>query len=253
MISYLLLSAFIPIRWHTGKFPRPPGRSGKLRDTRFGTLTGIRGYIQCMELSVDVTEANKVATSDPHSFEREALPCLDAVFRFARSLAHERADADDLVQETFLRAYRSWSTFLPGADCRRWLFTICHNAFLRSRERSQRRELHEQGDIDALPAVILHAHAIRDGTDALLTQIELVPALRGALEMLAEPFRSVVLLVDAEGYTYQEASELLSVPVGTVRSRLYRGRRFLQEILFAHARDVGLGCAGTHQGSTDHE
>lgn len=206
-----------------------------------------------MELSVDVTDTSKFVTPHTRSFEREALPCLDAVFRFARSLAHERADVDDLVQETFLRAYRSWHTFLPSMDCRRWLFAICHNAFLRSREKSQRREFHEQGDLDALPAVILHAHAVRDGTDALLTQIELVPALRDALEMLAEPFRSVVLLVDKEGYSYQEVAELLAVPVGTVRSRLYRGRRFLQEVLFAHARDVGLGCAGIRRKSSDHE
>lgn len=96
--------------------------------------------------------------------------------------------------ETFLRAYGSWHTFLRGMDCRRWLFAICHNAFLRSREKSHRRESYEQGDLDALPAVILHAHAVRDETDALLTQIE-----------------------------------------------------------FAHARDVGLGCAGIHRKSSDHE
>jgi RNA polymerase sigma-70 factor (ECF subfamily) len=203
-------------------------------------------------MPMGVTENGTIATADSRSFEGEALPCLDAVFRFAQSLTHERADADDLVQETFLRAYRSWRTFLPGMDCRRWLFAICHNAFLRSREKRQRRDLHEQGDMDALPAVMLHAHAVRDGTDVLLTQIDLVPALRGALEMLAEPFRSVVVLVDQEGYSYQEVAELLAVPVGTVRSRLYRGRRFLQEVLFAHARDVGLGCAGTKGKVLDH-
>src|ERR1044071_4607853 len=71
------------------------------------------------------------------AFEREALPWLDDVYRFALSLTREESDADDVVQETFLRAYRSWHTFIPGTDCRRWLFTICRNVFLRSRERQK--------------------------------------------------------------------------------------------------------------------
>lgn len=200
----------------------------------------------------DVTKRAQSVTGKSVSFEREALPCLDAVFRFARSLAQEKSDADDLVQETFLRAFRSWHTFRSGMDCRRWLFAICHNAFLRSREKQQKDRVTEEGDIDALPAVILHAHAVRDGTDALLSQIELVPALRGALEMLAEPFRTVVVLVDQDGYSYQEVAELLHVPVGTVRSRLFRGRRFLQEVLFAHARDAGLGHTETNHGFKNH-
>ena len=185
------------------------------------------------------------------SFEREALPSLDAVYRFARSLARNAADAEDLAQETLLKAFRSWHTFKEGSDCRRWLFAICHNTFLRAERQAQRRATHEAGDADALPAVMLHAGAVRDGTDALLTWIELGPALRDALDRLAEPFRSAVLLVDGEGYTYQEAAELLGAPVGTVRSRLFRGRRLLQEVLLAHARDAGLGAAGIEKRGSD--
>jgi RNA polymerase sigma-70 factor (ECF subfamily) len=192
--------------------------------------------------SAPTAEEQRVAAA----FEHDALPCLDAVYRFARSLTHDAADADDLVQETFLRALRSWHTFRPGADCRRWLFAICHNAFLASRARARVR--HEQGDgddgdLDALPAVMLHHGAVRDGTDELLARIGLGPALHDALAHLSEPFRAAVVLVDGEGHSYDDAAALLHVPVGTVRSRLFRGRRLLQEALFLHARDAGLACS----------
>jgi RNA polymerase sigma-70 factor (ECF subfamily) len=180
------------------------------------------------------------------AFEREALPWLDAVYRFARSLTHDAADADDLVQETFLRALRSWHTFRPQADCRRWLFAICHHAFLASREHARIRPDQCRacdGDVDALPAVMLHHGAVRDGTDELVARISLAPALHDALEHLVQPFRAVVVLIDGEGHSYEDAAALLHVPVGTVRSRLFRGRRLLQESLFAHARDAGLTCA----------
>ena len=186
------------------------------------------------------------ADSRAGSFECVALPWLNAVHRFARSLTHDAADADDLVQDTFLRALRSWHTFHEGADCRRWLFAICHHAFLASRERLHARPEPSdacEGDVDALPAVMLHHGAVRDGTDELLARIGLGPALNDALAHLSEPFRAVVVLVDGEGHSYDDAAAVLHVPVGTVRSRLFRGRRLLQEALFAHARDAGFACA----------
>jgi RNA polymerase sigma-70 factor (ECF subfamily) len=96
------------------------------------------------------------------------------------------------------------------------------------------------GDVDALPAVMLHHGAVRDGTDELLARIGLGPALHDALAALSADFRTVVVLVDGEGHSYEDAAALLHVPVGTVRSRLFRGRRLLHESLFAHARDAGL-------------
>jgi len=174
------------------------------------------------------------------SFEQTALPWLDAVYRFARSLARNEADADDLVQETFLRALRAWHTFHTDGDCRRWLFAICHNAHLGGIRQAGRRPAAIDGDIDSLPAVLLHHLAVKDGTDELVARLDLRPALSRALATLSEPFRAVVLLVDGEGHTYTSAAETLGVPVGTVRSRLFRARRLLQESLFACARDAGL-------------
>lgn len=176
-------------------------------------------------------------------FARDALPYMDDVYRFALSLTRNAADADDIVQETFLRAFRSWHTFQPGSDARRWLFTICRNAFLRAREKSRHEVDMEDGDAETLAAVRLHADMLNDGTDQLLTRLDLAPALRTALHDLQEPFRSAVVLVDVEDQSYEAASEILGVPIGTVRSRLFRGRRQLQEKLRVYARDAGFASA----------
>jgi RNA polymerase sigma-70 factor (ECF subfamily) len=179
------------------------------------------------------------ASASDTSFAREALPWMDDVYRFALSLARDPADAEDIVQETYLRAYRSWDTFEPGSDCRRWLFTICRNAFLRSRERHHREVALEDGDAEALAAARVHQQMVDDGTDRLLARIDLGPALAQALAALEEPFRSAVVLVDVEDQSYETAAAILGVPIGTVRSRLFRGRRQLQERLLHVARDAG--------------
>ena len=175
------------------------------------------------------------------SFAREALPWMDDVYRFALSLTRDPTDAEDIVQETYLRAYRSWHTFEEGSDCRRWLFTICRNAFLRSRERQRHEVAVEDGDADALASVRVHQQMLDDGTDRLLARLDLRPALDEALAALDEPFRSAVVLVDVEDQSYETAAEVLGVPVGTIRSRLFRGRRQLQQKLVQYARDAGIG------------
>ena len=178
------------------------------------------------------------------AFERDALPWLDDVYRFAVSLTRDEADADDVVQETFLRAYRSWHTFIPGTDCRRWLFTICRNVFLRSRERQRPTVDLEDGEQDAVAAGSVYAAAREMGYDDIYARVDLAPALRDAIDELAEPFRSAVLLVDVEDLTYEAAAEVMEVPIGTVRSRLFRGRRLLQEKLLTVAEDLGFKPAG---------
>jgi RNA polymerase sigma-70 factor (ECF subfamily) len=144
------------------------------------------------------------------------------------------------VQETFLRAYRSWHTFIPGTDCRRWLFTICRNVFLRSRERQRPMVDLEDGEQDAVAAGSVYAAAREKGYSDIYARLDLAPALRDALDELAEPFRSAVILVDVEDLTYESAAEVMGVPIGTVRSRLFRGRRLLQEKLLTVAEDLGF-------------
>jgi RNA polymerase sigma-70 factor (ECF subfamily) len=183
---------------------------------------------------------SKPAPTPLPDFRETALPFMPDVYRFARSLTRDSADADDVLQETFLRALRSWHTFIPGSDCRRWLFTICRNVYLRSRERSERQVALDDGDDEAIAAVQAHAGWVRDGTDALLSRLDLGPAIAAALDELSEPFRSAVVLVDLEDHSYEEAAAILDVPVGTVRSRLFRARRILQERLARYAVDAGF-------------
>jgi RNA polymerase sigma-70 factor (ECF subfamily) len=173
------------------------------------------------------------------------------VYRFALSLTRDVSDAEDLVQETYLRAFRAWHTFQPGSDARRWLFTICRNAFLRTRERRRHEVVADDAEAETLAAVQFHANMARDEADRLLARIDLAPAIKQAITELAEPFRSAVLLVDVEDQTYDEAAEILGVPIGTVRSRLFRGRRQLQERLVRYARDAGIRAATPSAKPTD--
>src|SRR5690349_25017044 len=173
-------------------------------------------------------------------FEREALPWLDDVYRFALSLTRDSVDAEDVVQDTYLRAYKSWHTYVPGSDCRRWLFTICRNVFLRSLER--RSPTVDFGDTEgeALANGAMYREATtRDNSDDMFTRLDLAPAIEKALSKLPEPFQSTVMLVDVQDKPYEAAATILGIPVGTVRSRLFRGRRLLQAMLTTYARDAG--------------
>ncbi len=183
-------------------------------------------------------------------FDRAVLERMDDVYRFAMSLTRHAAAAEDLLQETYLRAFRSWQTFQPGSDARRWLFTICRNAFLRMLQREKGQvSIDETGDDDAWSAVLHHASIASDGTADRLARLDLGPAISDAIGALNEPFRSAVVLVDVEGSSYEEASEILGVPIGTVRSRLFRARRQLQESLAAFARDAGFENASRQGGN----
>jgi RNA polymerase sigma-70 factor (ECF subfamily) len=176
-------------------------------------------------------------------FQVEALCWLPEVTRFALSLTRDEADADDLVQETFLRAYRSWDQYTPGTECRGWLFTICRNIFLRLRERESRQLLCEDPELEALAAAAVHASAQQSGYGDVFARIDLSEAVERALAELPEGFREAVILVDVEDQSYEMAAQVLGVPIGTVRSRLFRGRRLLQEALLSYARDAGLAPA----------
>ena len=212
----------------------------------FATLPapGLASGSQAVALAVSRSQYPAGDSERDLAFERDALPWLDDVYRFALSLTRDEADADDVVQETFLRAYRSWHTFIPGTDCRRWLFTICRNVFLRSRERQRPTVDLEDGEQDAVAAGSVYAAARERGYDDIYARLDLAPALRDAIDELAEPFRSAVILVDVEDMTYESAAEVMQVPIGTVRSRLFRGRRLLQEKLLTVAEDLGFTPAG---------
>ena len=190
-----------------------------------------------------LTEPMADSTLLPESvgeFEKLTLPHLKAVSRFALSLTRDRADADDLVQETYFLAWRGWKTYRPESDTRPWLFTICRNAFLRTLRRANRMVESEDGDMDALPAVVSHVHAVSLGLGDIFERVDVRPAIEQAIRNLPEPHHSVLVLIDLEEHSYEEAAMILGLPIGTVRSRLFRARRIIQQTLIAYAQDAGL-------------
>ncbi len=177
-------------------------------------------------------------------FSEEALPHLDAVYRFALRLTRGREEAaEDLVQETFLQAYRTWHTYTRGTNARAWLFTICRNAFLRGEERRGRRPEVVASDLDAdveaLAATAVFSEVESADPERAIFDSFVDEEVVRAVDNLPEPFREAVVLSDLEGLSYPELSEVLAIPVGTVKSRLFRGRRLLQQALYEYALEMG--------------
>lgn len=185
----------------------------------------------------DQTEAKR---QKDQRFANEALVWLADVTRFALSLTRDESDADDLVQETFLRAFQAWDTYVAGTECRGWLFTICRNAYYRQQRRERRMVQCDDPDLEALAAVAVHASASTAGLGDVFGRVDLGEAIDDALTQLPDQFREAIILVDVQDQSYEAAAEVVGVPVGTIRSRLFRGRRLLQEALIDHARDLGL-------------
>ena len=180
--------------------------------------------------------------SDVVAFERLTMPHLAEVARFARALTRDASRADDLVQETYLQALRGWHTFQEGSDPRRWLFAVCHHTFLRTIRREARyvEAPDEDPELESLATAVAHWNAQRSGAAEIVERMDLRAAIDRALAALPPHYRGVAVLVDVEGQSYEEAALVLDVAVGTVRSRLFRARRLLQDLLFEHARDWEL-------------
>lgn len=179
------------------------------------------------------------------TFNDEAIPLMDAVYRFALRLSGEPDRAQDLTQETFLRAYQNWDKYTLGTQPRSWLFTICRNVFLRREERRHRhaRVVAEKADEDprhiSREATVFMEVKDRDPEGSFWSQVVDEEVLR-AIDALPDEFREAVVLSDLEDLSYQEVSEVLGVPVGTVKSRLFRGRRILQKELYEYAVEQGI-------------
>lgn len=177
--------------------------------------------------------------SATEEFEAVALSHLDMLYRSALRLTHNRAEAEDLVQEAYLRAFRSSHRFTPGTNVRAWLFTILRNAFLNQR-RQLGREAPEEDSVaweSATESVTLESG--QDNPEEAFLQAELHGDVDRALKALPVVFREAVILTDLEGWTYKEASEALGCPIGTVMSRLSRGRSLLRQALHRYAQEHG--------------
>lgn len=171
------------------------------------------------------------------SFEREALVHLDTVYRVALRLAGNAADADDLVQETMLKAYRSWDQYQQGTNAKGWLLTILRNSFINEYRRRTRHP--ETVDVDTIePFAVLSEEQDEDPQGRFFDQI-VDEEVQRAVDGLPEVFREALVLSDVEGLNYQEIAGVLGVPVGTVKSRLFRARRLLKERLYRYAVEMG--------------
>lgn len=178
-------------------------------------------------------------------FEDLAMPLFDSLYNFANWLARDQGEAEDLVQEAYLKALRSFASFQPDTNFRAWIFQILRNTFLSSRTTRDRRmtlAMDSEEDFPVLPATSATP-------ESLLIQRSSVEAVRDAIEQLPVIFREVILLCDIEDASYREIAEILSIPVGTVMSRLARARKAIRKSLLsscsavvsrdlAHASDI---------------
>lgn len=194
--------------------------------------------------------------AEQRDFAAAAMPLAGPLYSAALRLTRNASDAEDLVQETFLRGYRSYGTFAEGTNLRAWLLRILTNVFINTYRAKQRRvDETDLGDIEDLYLyrrlgtleAVLASRSAEDQLLDLFTDDE----VRRAIEDLPEAFRLPVLLADVEGFAYKEIAELLEIPIGTVMSRLHRGRKAMQKSLYAFAQARGLVAAPSEPGNPD--
>src|SRR6188768_3175734 len=183
--------------------------------------------------------------ADQARFVEDTAPFMDSLFGAALRMTRNRSDAEDLLQETFLRAYRGYGRFEEGTNLRAWLYRIMTNTFINSYRARQRRP--EETDLGEVEDLYLYrrmggleqALAARSAEDQLI-DLFTDDEVKQALEALPENFRLPVLLADVEDFSYKEIAEMLEIPIGTVMSRLHRGRKAMQKLLYDFAVDRGL-------------
>ncbi len=185
-------------------------------------------------------------SSDPTrldwNFETAALPFLDGLYNMGYRLTRNAEDAEDLVQETYFKAYKHYDKFQEGTNLKAWLFRILRNTFINGYRKKQNQPPQSAfSDIEDSFESLVNQDAgqeIKNPEEEILSGV-IDEDVQEALDTLREDYRLVIHLVDLEGFSYKEAAEILEVPVGTVMSRLYRGRRLLERVLLDYARRHG--------------
>jgi RNA polymerase sigma-70 factor (ECF subfamily) len=173
-------------------------------------------------------------------FEHEAVPHMDVLYNYALRMTSNPDDAKDLVQETFLKAYRFWDKYEKGTNIRAWLFRIMKNSYInRYRKETKEPETVDYNDIQNFYHTIRYESSDPNDLQEKIFGGLLEDDVAHALESLPEDFRTVVILCDIEGLSYEEIAEFVNCPIGTVRSRLHRGRHMLRAKLFEYAKKRG--------------
>jgi len=180
------------------------------------------------------------ATSQQRSFVEEMLPHMDSLYNYALWLTNEHNAANDLIQDTYLKAYRFFDKYEKGTNARAWLFRIMKNSYINDYRKKTREPDNLEFD-ESEYSYLDSMHSSRDTTDVreLLYRNLLDDDISGALADLPENFRTAIVLRDIEGLTYEELADFFDIPIGTVRSRLHRARKALGEKLVNYARDRG--------------
>ena len=191
-----------------------------------------------MALTITLTQKEK-----ERIFSEEFLPHADALLNFGYHLTKNQVEAEDLMQETFLKSFKAIDKYLVGTNAKAWLFRILKNEFINRYRQNQRRP--NSVDIDEVHNIQNQEDSSSPHSAYVDLSEEMFSKMMGdevttALNSLAEDFRVVILLCDIEGFTYEEISKIIDIPIGTVRSRLFRARNMLKEQLRGYARDMGF-------------
>jgi RNA polymerase sigma-70 factor, ECF subfamily len=189
-------------------------------------------------------------TASRQLFEEKALPLLQEIYASAMRLTRQKEGAEDLVSEVYSRAWKSFGQFQPGTNLRAWLYKILTNTYINHYRHKQREpvmvELDRPEDDEGSGGGMLYERLINrkehpsENPEHVLSNRFLDRDMKKAIEELPEDFRMVVMLADIQNFSYQEIADMLDIPIGTVRSRLWRGRRLLQQILWKQAVEAGI-------------
>lgn len=212
-----------------------------------GTDLSADGPDNARSARLDLPVMDDTASDDARrDFQEQAIPYMDQLYAAAMRMTRNPADAADLVQETFVKAYGAWSSFSQGTNLKAWLYRILTNTYINIYRKKQREPF--QGTIDDLEDWQLGGAESTTATrsrSASAEAIDRMPAsaVKDALQEVPEDFRLAVYLADVEGFAYQEIADIMKTPIGTVMSRLHRGRRMLRELLADYAAERGIAAA----------